>query len=101
MVNVARSHPLTRGLPGFGGSGLSALGSMAVAIILEGNATFILLGATNFKVLPIEVVNIFDILESFNLIEWFSKLQTLISINNMEEVTVIRKIIVGSSQGVQ
>jgi len=101
MVNVARSHPLTRGLPGFGGSGLSALGSMAVAIFLEGNATFILLGATNFKVLPIEVVNIFDILESFNLIEWFSKLQTLISINHMEEVTVIRKIIVGSSQGVQ
>jgi hypothetical protein len=64
MVNVARSHPFTRSLPGFGGSGLSPLGSMAVASVLEGKATFILRGKTNlFKVLPTELVNILDILE--------------------------------------
>ena len=63
MVNVALSYPLTRGLPGFGGSGLNVLGSMAVAIILEGTANLILLGATNFILLPSELVNIFDILE--------------------------------------
>jgi len=36
---------------------------MAVAIILEGTANLILLGATNLMVLPSELVNIFDILE--------------------------------------
>jgi hypothetical protein len=60
MVNVARSHPFTFALPGFGGSGLNPLGSI-VAIILEadGIATPPLFGTANLIVLPIKLANIF------------------------------------------
>ena len=64
-MNVARSQPLTLGLPGLGGSGLNPLGSIAVAInlVAEGKTTLILLGVANLMVLPSEPVNIFDMLE--------------------------------------
>jgi uncharacterized protein YqhQ len=81
MVKVARSHPFTLGFPGLGGSGLKLLGSMVVAIILEGITTLILFGETIFIVLPILLANMFISLDLFNLFEWFSKLHKLISVN--------------------
>lgn len=80
-VRVARSHPFTLGFPGFGGSGLKLLGSIAVAIILEGIATLILFGETIFIARPILLANMFISLELFNLFELFSKLHKLISVN--------------------
>jgi hypothetical protein len=67
---------------------------MAVAIILEGITTLILFGETTFIALPILLANMLISLELFNLFESFSKLHSLISINQDSVITVIRKIIV-------
>ena len=58
IVNVARSHPLALGFPGFGGSGLNRLGSIAVAIILADKTFVECLGTTNLRLFPIELANI-------------------------------------------
>jgi hypothetical protein len=61
MVNVARSHPLTLGFPGFGGSGLRPLGSIVVAIILVAGMIILrLFGVTNFVAFPVILDNIMD-----------------------------------------
>ena len=60
IVNVARSHPLALGFPGFGGSGLIRLGSMAVAIILADKTFAKCLGTTPLIFFPIELDNMMN-----------------------------------------
>jgi len=58
IVKVARSHPLALPFTGFGGSGLTRFGSIAVAIIRADKIFPSVLGAANLRFLPIELDNI-------------------------------------------
>jgi hypothetical protein len=101
IVKVARSHPLTLGFFALGASGLRSRGSIIVAMlrVIAGATTRAKRGLSNLSVFPIVLVNM--VVSCHFLICLGGFPNCMCYQRSQGKDTVIRKIVVRSSQGVQ